>query len=108
MSNIIKDIILSGDSKLIVSSLNQINNAIEDQNYENVHFALEKLRNELDRDIARRIYAGKKGAYNTLLKLMKACLDNATIIKAALKAITSLMTGNPDLLNDEGIAFQIQ
>lgn len=108
MSNIIKDLILNDDSELIVSSLNQINNAIEDQNYENVHHTLDKLRNELDKDIARRIYAGKKGAYNTLIKLMKACLNNATIIKSALKAITSLMNGNPDLLNDEGIALQIQ
>ncbi|XP_060822387.1 armadillo repeat-containing protein 6 homolog [Bombus pascuorum] len=108
LSNIIKDLILNDDSELIVSSLNQINNAIEDQNYENVHHTLDKLRNELDKDIARRIYAGKKGAYNTLIKLMKACLSNATIIKSALKAITSLMNGNPDLLNDEGIALQIQ
>lgn len=108
MSNIIKDLILNDDNELITSCLNQINIAIEDQNYGNIHHTLDKLRIQLDKDIARRVYAGRNGAYNSLIKLMKACLDNGTVIKAALKTITSLMTGNPDLLNDEGIALQIQ
>lgn len=108
LSNIIKDLILNDDNELITSCLNQINIAIEDQNYGNIHHTLDKLRIQLDKDIARRVYAGRNGAYNSLIKLMKACLNNGTIIKAALKTITSLMTGNPDLLNDEGIALQIQ
>lgn len=108
MSNIIKDLVLSDDNDLIESCLDQINIALEDQNYESVPQTLDKLRHEVDKDIARRVYAGKKGAYNTLIKLMKSCPNNATVLKAALKAISSLMTGNPDLLNDEGIALQIQ
>ncbi|KAG6799120.1 armadillo repeat-containing protein 6 [Apis mellifera caucasica] len=108
LSNIIKDLILNDDNELITSCLNQINIAIEDQNYGNIHHTLDKLRIQLDKDIARRVYAGRNGAYNSLIKLMKACLNNGTVIKAALKTITSLMTGNPDLLNDEGIALQIQ
>lgn len=108
MSNIIKDLILSDNNELIASYLNQINIALEDKNYGNIHHTLDKLRNELDKDIAHRLYAEKKGAYNSLIKLMKACPSNGTVIKATLKAITSLMTGNPDLLNDEGIALQIQ
>ncbi|KAK9308252.1 hypothetical protein QLX08_001717 [Tetragonisca angustula] len=108
LSNIIKDLILNDDNELIISYLNQINIAIGDRNYENIHHVLDKLRSQLDKDIARRVYAGKMGTYNILINLMKACSNNATIIKAALKTITSLMTGNPDLLNDEGIALQIQ
>lgn len=108
MSNIIKDLILNDDNELIISYLNQINIAIGDRNYENIHHVLDKLRSQLDKDIARRVYAGKMGTYNILINLMKACSNNATVIKAALKTITSLMTGNPDLLNDEGIALQIQ
>lgn len=108
LSNIIKDLILNDDNELITSCLNQINIAIEDQNYGNIHHTLDKLRIQLDKDIARRVYAGRNGTYNSLIKLMKACLNNGTVIKAALKTITSLMTGNPDLLNDEGIALQIQ
>ncbi|XP_043525596.1 armadillo repeat-containing protein 6 homolog [Frieseomelitta varia] len=108
LSNIIKDLILNDDNELIISYLNQINIAIGDRNYENIHHVLDKLRSQLDKDIARRVYAGKMGTYNILINLMKTCSNNATIIKAALKTITSLMTGNPDLLNDEGIALQIQ
>ncbi|CAL7946401.1 unnamed protein product [Xylocopa violacea] len=108
LSNIIKDLILNDDNELIGSYLNQINIAIQDKNYDNIHHTLDKLRNELDKDIAYRVYAGKKGAYDSLIQLMQSCPNNGTLIKAALKAITSLMTGNPDLLNQEGVALQIQ
>lgn len=108
LTNIIKDLILNDDTELITGCLSQLNIAISDKRYENVPQTLEKLRKELDKDIARRVYAGKKGGYNTLIKLMKCCHHNNTIMRSALKTITSLMTGNPDLLNDEGIALQIQ
>lgn len=108
MSNIIKDLILSDDNDLIATYLSQLDIAIENKNYDNVNRTLDKLRNELDKDIARRVYAGKKGGYNTLITLMKSCRNNSSVIRSALKTITSLMNGNPDLLNDEGIALQIQ
>lgn len=108
MTNVIKDLVLSDYNDLIASYLSQLNIALEDKNYENVPQTLKKLRDELDKDIARRVYAGKKGGYNTLINLMKSCPNNSTVIRSALKTITSLMTGNPDLLNDEGIALQIQ
>lgn len=108
MSNIVKDLILSDSNELIASYLSQINIAMEDKSYESVPQTLDKLRNELDKDIARRLYASKKGGYNTLIKLMKSCSNNSTVLRSALKTITSLMNGNPDLLNDEGIALQIQ
>ncbi|KOC68226.1 Armadillo repeat-containing protein 6 like protein [Habropoda laboriosa] len=108
LSNIIKDLIISDSNELIDSYLSQINIALEDKSYGNMPHILDKLGNELDKDMARRIYAGKKGAYKSLIKLTKACCNNGTIVKAGLKTTTSLMTGNPDLLNDEGIALQIQ
>ncbi|XP_033341425.1 armadillo repeat-containing protein 6 homolog [Megalopta genalis] len=107
LSNIIKDLIISNDDELISGYLNHLNIAIADKRYENVHQNLEKLRKELDKDIARRVCAGKKGAYKTLIKLMKCCHHNNVIMRSALKTITSLMTGNPDLLDAEGIALQI-
>ncbi|CAK9831060.1 Armadillo repeat-containing protein 6 homolog [Anthophora retusa] len=107
LSNIIKDLIISDSNELIDSYLSQINIAIEDKNYGNMPQVLDKLRIELDKDIARRLYAGNKGAYKSLIKLTKACSHNGIIVKPGLKAITSLMTGNPDLLNDEGVALQI-
>ncbi|XP_054005823.1 armadillo repeat-containing protein 6 homolog [Hylaeus anthracinus] len=107
LSNIMKDLILNNDNELITSYLSQLNIAIEDKNYGNVPQTLDKLRNELDKDIAYRVYAGKKGGYDTLIKLMKSCPNNSLVIRSALKAITSLMNGNPDLLNDEGVALQI-
>ncbi|XP_031847167.1 armadillo repeat-containing protein 6 homolog [Nomia melanderi] len=108
LSNIIKDLILNDDTDLIAGYLNQLNIALSDKRYDNVPHTLDKLRKELDKDIARRVFAGKKGGYNTLIKIMKSCPNNNTVMRSALKTVTSLMTGNPDLLNDEGIALQIQ
>lgn len=63
---------------------------------------------ELDKDIARRVYAGKQGCYRVLLDIIKDCEYDTLILKTALKTITSLMTGNPDLLDDKGVSIQME
>ncbi|XP_066588316.1 armadillo repeat-containing protein 6 homolog [Prorops nasuta] len=108
LSNIIKDLVLSEDHDLISAYLDQISSAIENRSYENIPHTLDKLRIELEKDIARRVFAGKNGAYDILIRLMKACHNNILVMKAALRAITALMTGNPDLLDDKGIALQME
>ena len=69
---------------------------------------LDQLKSELDKDIARRVYAGKQGAYKTLIDLMHKFKNDTSVMKAALKTMTSLMTGNPDLLDQSGVDLQME
>lgn len=107
LSNIMKDLALNSGKDSLTVHLDKIKLAVNQRKYDNINETLDKLRDELDKDIARRVYASKQGAYNVLIKLMKDCMKSPSRIRAALKTITSLMTGNPDLLNDEGIMIQI-
>lgn len=94
---------------MILSCLKKLETASKDnKNCENIPHILEKLKTELDKDIARRIYAAKQNAYSILLNLMKSNKNNINILKPALKTMTSLMNGHPDLLDMAGIEFQMQ
>ncbi|XP_034949211.1 armadillo repeat-containing protein 6 homolog [Chelonus insularis] len=108
LSNIIKDLVISDNSNVILTCLEKINTATKDNNFEDVTKILEELKTELDKDIARRLYAGKNNGYSILLNLIKETKNDVNILKPALKTMTALMTGHPDLLNDEGIKLQIQ
>lgn len=107
LSNIMKDLALNNGKDLVTTYLDQIKLAVNQKNYDYITQSLDKLRDELDKDIARRVYAGKQGAYNVLVRLMKDCLKNNSIMRSALKTIASLMNGHPDLLDEKGIAIQI-
>ncbi|XP_051174994.1 armadillo repeat-containing protein 6 homolog [Leptopilina boulardi] len=107
LSNIIKDLAINDDS-VILSCLEKLSACLSEEEYDSAHSQLEKLKNELDKDIARRIYAAKHDAYSILTSMIKKCKDNPLVIKSALKTITSLMTGHPDLLDERGISLQIE
>ncbi|XP_014482140.1 PREDICTED: armadillo repeat-containing protein 6 homolog [Dinoponera quadriceps] len=108
LSNIVKDLALSDKYEPIITRLERLTFAVRDKSYELVPETLQELRTELDKDIGHRVFAGKQKCYNILLDLLKDCRKNHAIVKSALKTITSLMTGNPDLLDDDGIALQIE
>ncbi|KAK0168565.1 hypothetical protein PV327_002350 [Microctonus hyperodae] len=109
LTNIIKDLVLNDSSDITLSCLKKLETASKDnKNSENIPHILEKLKTELDKDIARRIYAAKENAYSILLNLMKSNKDDINILKPALKTMTSLMNGHPDLLDMAGIEFQMQ
>ncbi|XP_047364774.1 armadillo repeat-containing protein 6 homolog [Vespa velutina] len=108
LSNIIKDLIITQDHELILTYLDQLRSALAKKHYEKIPHVLDKLSDKLDKDIARRVYAGKRGCYGILLSIMKDCKYDTLILKSALETITSLMTGNPDLLDDKGVSIQME
>lgn len=107
LSNIIKDLAISDDSDDILTCINKIADCVKAKEYESIIGLLVKLKSELDKDMARKIYAGKNRAYDTLLDVMQNWENDSLILRAALKTITSLMAGNPDLLDARGVSLQI-
>ncbi|XP_012528003.1 armadillo repeat-containing protein 6 homolog [Monomorium pharaonis] len=108
LSKIVTDSVLEDKYKQIVMCLERLTCAVNDKSYERVPETLQELRTELDKDISHRVFAGKRKCYNILIDLLKDCQKNQAILKLTLETITSLMSGYPDLLDDEGIALQIE
>lgn len=108
LSNIITDLVLEDKYKQILICLEKLKRAVNDKRYECVLETLQELRTELDKDIRYRVFAGKRKCYNVLLDVLKDCKKNHVIFKSALETITSLMSGYPDLLDDDGIALQTE
>lgn len=108
LSDIITDLVLEDKYKQIVICLEKLKRAVNDKSYECVPETLQELRTELDKDIRYKVFAGKRKCYNVLLDLLKDCKKNHVIFKSALETITSLMSGYPDLLDDDGIALQTE
>lgn len=98
--------ILTDDSDVILTCLDQLSGKA--QAVEPISSILDKLKVELDRDIARRIYASKNNGYKILLDVIKNNKTDLAVLKSALKTITSLMTGNPDLLDKDGVILQME
>lgn len=107
LSNIIKDMVID-DGSDILSCLDKLHACISEKDNDSTHLQLEKLKNEFDKDIARRIYAAKHNAYSILINVIKEFKDDELLVKLALKTITSLMTGHPDLLDEKGISLQVE
>lgn len=106
----IKDLVITANSETIEACLNAMIECFKSSNKDDTEIVatLQNLETELNKDMARRILAAKHGAYSTLIDIIKESKDNDTILVPALKTITSLMTGYPDLLDDKGIALQIE
>lgn len=108
LTNIIKDSVVVDKYETILTCLDRLTFAMRDKSYGDVSDTLQKLRTELDKDIDHRVFAGKRKGYDILIDLLKCCENDETIVKSALKTITALMTGNPDLLNVHGVTLQME
>jgi vacuolar-type H+-ATPase subunit E/Vma4 len=87
--------------------MKRLSDSLQDPKYELITELLNAFVLELNKDeIARRVYAGKNGAYSLLLSVITGCENEPDVLKAALKAIKVLMTGNPDLLDEAGVNLQ--
>ncbi|KAB0804035.1 hypothetical protein PPYR_01005 [Photinus pyralis] len=65
---------------------------------------LSVIKNECDKSIPHRVIAGKEGAYSILLQLITDKNgQEIAVVKNSLGALLSLMTKQPDLLEDTGI-----
>ncbi|XP_059478671.1 armadillo repeat-containing protein 6 homolog [Neocloeon triangulifer] len=65
--------------------------------------SLQGLKAECDIDIAHKVMAGKAGTYQLLLDLLEKHQEDDSISLLVLAAVTSLMTGQPDLLTERGV-----
>lgn len=108
MSNVVTDLVLEKKYRTILTCLERLTCAVNDKSYECAPETLQELRTELDKDIKHRVFAGKRGCYNVLVNVLKDCRKNHATFRSALETITSLMTGHPDLLDDDGIALQTE
>ncbi|XP_049786589.1 armadillo repeat-containing protein 6 homolog [Schistocerca cancellata] len=63
---------------------------------------LSELKAECDKDLAHKILAGKNGAYDLLIKVLELYETNRDVTLVTLDAMISLMTGQPDLLDEKG------
>ncbi|CAH0392058.1 unnamed protein product [Bemisia tabaci] len=106
LSNIIKDLYLRKDEDPLLVALERIKDNIGTSSTDGLEEAVENLKNECRKDIARKILAGKKGAYNLLLNVLTKFKEDKIQV-ASLAALVALMTGYPDLLDAEGLDLMI-
>lgn len=74
-----------------------------------------EIKNELaivklicEKGVAQRVVAGKEGAYTAILNLMKIQEKDDDIEIECLNTMISLMTGQPDLLDVNGVEFMMK
>ncbi|XP_028030623.1 armadillo repeat-containing protein 6 homolog [Bombyx mandarina] len=114
LSNIIKDLFLSSEEDHLVtttvSKLKELNS--RDYDCEELFKYLDVLKTECTKDIARRVRAGKDGAYKVLIDLLQSKQEvfaqelsdkDAKFIINVLNTLIALMDTQPDLLDAKGI-----
>lgn len=114
LSNIIKDLALESSGEHLVSSTVAKLKEICDGDclLDDLLTELDILKTECNKDIARRVMAGKAGAYTLLIKLIAAkenkfCQElnqkDTKLIIGSMDTLTALMDMQPDLLDQKGV-----
>ncbi|XP_035454963.2 armadillo repeat-containing protein 6 homolog isoform X1 [Spodoptera frugiperda] len=115
LSNIIKDLALgSGDNHVVTENVEKLKELCSGNKYDHdaVLKELSVLKAECEKDIARRVRAGKEGAYKVLLDLLYSKYSkifeemsdrDAKFIITVLETMTALMEMQPDLLDSKGV-----
>ncbi|KAF9415736.1 hypothetical protein HW555_006706 [Spodoptera exigua] len=114
LSIIIKDLALgSGDNHVVTENVSKLKELCSGKyDHDAVLKELSVLKAECEKDIARRVRAGKEGAYKVLLNLLyskysKLCQElsdrDTKFIISVLETMTALMDMQPDLLDSKGI-----
>ncbi|CAG9821220.1 unnamed protein product [Phaedon cochleariae] len=105
LSSIIKELMISSASSAnieeVVVKLLNLNKKKASAN--EITNQLEILKTECDKGIQERVIAGKAGAYNAILDTLINNKNDVNIERHCLKAMISLMTKQPDLLDEKGI-----
>ena len=112
LSNIVKEVMdsIPGESKSKLNScLDSLGKLIKSASgKENEIVAeLNTLKEECNKSLAHKVYAGSKGAYCMLVDVLEMYSTDDSIALATLNAMVSLMNGNPDLLDKRGISLII-
>ncbi|KAF2351505.1 Armadillo-type fold [Trinorchestia longiramus] len=58
--------------------------------------------------LCHRVLATKYGAYSYLIRLLKQVKDDEELLCGTLKALQALSNGNPDVLDDSGVALMLE
>ncbi|KAG8229405.1 hypothetical protein J437_LFUL000926 [Ladona fulva] len=107
LSNIITSMTTEDESvQRIKDAVDKIKKANETEMWdsEDIISALTDLKTKCDVDIAHRVLVGKLSAYEALVEMAKKLSDKEPLTMV-LKTLTSLMTGQPDLLEDNGVCL---
>lgn len=99
---------LSDESESLLCCLTKVKEKLKENDLSELEAVLDKIRTELNKDLARKVYAGEHGAYTILIDLLSQCKHDHSILRAGLKTVNALMSGNPDLLDKRGIDLQIE
>uniref|UniRef100_A0A1B6K2F1 Armadillo repeat-containing protein 6 n=2 Tax=Homalodisca liturata TaxID=320908 RepID=A0A1B6K2F1_9HEMI len=105
LSNIVKSVAMAQGKDPLVLCIKQLQDLLKLNSSSplNVAGLLNQLREDCDKDLARRVLAGKEAAYPTVLDILdKFSTDDSTVI-LCLQTLTSLMNGFPDLLDRRGV-----
>ncbi|XP_021913499.1 armadillo repeat-containing protein 6 homolog isoform X2 [Zootermopsis nevadensis] len=63
---------------------------------------LRTVKDECDKSIANKVFAGSLGAYSMLIDVLESFNSVNEVASEALSTVTALMSGNPDLLDKRG------
>ncbi|GLV43421.1 uncharacterized protein CBL_03963 [Carabus blaptoides fortunei] len=113
LSNIIKDVALTGTDELhmISAAVDKLKSYTTDNsvNKQTVIDELKIVQCECDKDMSRRLLAGREGAYDAIIALMQTHTieQHRDIIVQCLETMVSLMCGQPDLLTVPGVELMI-
>lgn len=111
MSNIIKDLSMSGPSKeQINKSIKRLQDLLKEQSKEKRYYEKELsfLETECDKSLTHRVAVAEANTYNVLLQILRRFRDDDEMTLITLKTMLSLMTTQPDLLTPEGIDLIIK
>ncbi|XP_046403428.1 armadillo repeat-containing protein 6 homolog [Ischnura elegans] len=106
LSNIVTSSSGDNDSERLKNMIDLIEKAIAENSFNSEDFLsnLNALNAECSKDIAHRVLAGKLNLYGHLVEITKK-LNGDEPTAAVLSTLTALMTGQPDLLDENGISL---
>lgn len=113
LSNIIKDVALTGTDELhmISAAVAKLKSYSTDRNVnrQTIIDELKIVQCECDKDMSRRLLAGREGAYDAIIALMQAHTigQHRDVIIQCLETMVSLMSGQPDLLTLPGVEIMM-
>lgn len=96
----------SAEIKELIQKLNSLNTKPGET--EEVTEVLKSIKAECDKGLPQKVFAGKEGAYDALIKEILNHRNDHEIVKHSLRALHALMTKQPDLLDERGVKLILE
>uniref|UniRef100_A0A1B6MQ43 Armadillo repeat-containing protein 6 n=1 Tax=Graphocephala atropunctata TaxID=36148 RepID=A0A1B6MQ43_9HEMI len=105
LTNIVKSAAMAEGKDPLVMCVKQLQDVLKLSSSSplNVAGLLAELKADCEKDLARRVLAGKEGAYPTLLDVLDKFSTDDSTVKLCLQTLASVMNGFPDLLDGRGV-----